>query len=145
MFSGTKESKPYNGFAQYVAFTLFLRFAITELFCSLFSLIHTLWHNSKEALSTVWGTGSLADKQGSFPPQIPFKGWHKCWLCISPVRVSWHLSAPLRAEQRAEQELCARIGLCLGACHGVELHHLSSPIPALSCTISWHQTDTDMK
>lgn len=74
MFSGTKESKPYNGFAQYVAFTLFLRFAITELFCSLFSLIHTLWHNSKEALSTVWGTDSLADKQGSFPPQIPFKG-----------------------------------------------------------------------
>lgn len=70
MFSGTKDSKSYNGIAQYVAFTLLLRFAMQ--FCSLFPLIHNLRHNNKEALSTVWGTESLADEQGSFTPQILF-------------------------------------------------------------------------
>lgn len=67
MFYGTKDLKSYNGTAQYVAFTLLLRRRL-EWFCSLFLLIHTLEHNSKEALSTVCGTDSLEDKKGFFPP-----------------------------------------------------------------------------
>lgn len=89
MFPETKDLKSYNDIAQYVAFTLLLRFAAQNSFvpCALW---FTLCDITVKRLTTLWRTVSLVEKQGSFPPQILFSMtqvlvlYEPCKDCAAP-------------------------------------------------------------